>query len=348
MMLQESEIVGRDETFTEIVQTAQRVAHNSKMTILIRGESGTGKELIARLIHTSCQSNQPFVDINCSAIPESLLEAELFGYEKGAFTDAKIQKNGLFELADGGILFLDEIGNMSLKLQAKLLRVIDQKSFMRVGGTEEIRVTVKILAATNVDLEEAVSEGTFREDLYFRLNVISLQLPPLRERGEDIVLLARYFLEQFNSEYERDIRGFTPGAKQLLLGYSWPGNVRELKNVIEKAVFLATEKILRPEHLDIDRRIEDRRTPVARTSMVVTPLGDVTFNLPPWGLPLEDVERKLIEETLRMCRWNVSEASRLLKITRDRLRYRMKKFGLNSAPFKAKIDNQKVSTIPQL
>jgi two-component system response regulator AtoC len=330
-MLSDVEIVGKNEKFVEVVQTAKRVAKTSRMTVLIRGESGTGKELIARLVHQYSRLNTPFVDINCSAIPENLLEAELFGYERGAFTDAKIQKNGLFELADGGILFLDEIGNMSLKLQSKLLRVIDQMTFMRVGGTEEIRVTVKIVAATNVDLERAVSEKSFREDLYFRLNVISLQIPPLRERGDDAILLAEYFLEQFNVEYERDIKGFDIGAKQLIMGYSWPGNVRELKNVIEKAVFLATERMLRPEHLDIDRRIADRRTPVTKVPMVVTPLGEVSFNLPPWGLALEDVERKLIEETLQLCRWNVSEAARMLRITRDRLRYRMKKFGLPSS-----------------
>ena len=347
-MLSEFEIIGKSKKFVDVVQTTKKVAQNSKMTVLIRGESGTGKELIARLIHIHGEQTTPFVDINCSAIPETLLEAELFGYEKGAFTDAKIQKNGLFELADGGILFLDEIGNMSLKLQSKLLRVIDQKTFMRVGGTEEIKVTVKIVAATNVDLEKAVSEGAFREDLYFRLNVISLRIPPLRERGDDAILLAEYFLEQFNAEYERDIEGFTTGAKQLLTNYSWPGNVRELKNVIEKAVFLASERVLKPEHLDIDRRIADRRTPVIRAPMEVTPLGEVTFNMPPWGLALEDVERKLIDETLKMCRWNVSEAARMLRITRDRLRYRMKKFGLVAAPHKINQSPVESGNIPQV
>ena len=343
----EVDIVGKDKRLLEIIETAKKAARNSKMTVLIRGESGTGKELIARLIHKYGRPDQPFVDINCSTIPENLLEAELFGYEKGAFTDAKIQKNGLFELADGGILFLDEIGTMSLKLQAKILRAIEEKRFMRIGGSQEIQVTVRILAATNLDLENAVSQGNFREDLYYRLNVINLQLPPLRERGEDVTLLAHHFLDQFNVEYERDIEGYTKEATGLLRSYSWPGNVRELKNAVEKAVFLASEKLLKPEYFDIDRRVKERRTTVARTPMEVSPWSEVTFNIPPWGLPLADVERKLIEETLKMCHWNVSEASRLLRITRDRLRYRMKRYGLDKTPSKRKDEIEELSNIPQ-
>ncbi|UCE19015.1 MAG: sigma-54-dependent Fis family transcriptional regulator [Gemmatimonadota bacterium] len=343
----EINIVGEDKRLLEIIETAKKAARNSKMTVLIRGESGTGKELIARLIHKYGRPEQPFVDVNCSTIPENLLEAELFGYERGAFTDAKIQKNGLFELAHGGILFMDEIGTMSLKLQSKILRAIEEKRFMRIGGSEEIRVTVRILAATNIDLEKAVNEGTFREDLYYRLNVISLHLPPLRERGEDVLLLADHFLDQFNSEYERDIEGFSKGAKGLLRSYSWPGNVRELKNAIEKGVFLAGEKLLKPQNFDIDRRIKDRRSQVPRPPMEISPWGDVTFNIPPWGLPLADVERKLIEETLNMCHWNVSEAARFLRITRDRLRYRMKRYGLDKTTSNSTEPVEELSNTPQ-
>ncbi|UCE18373.1 MAG: sigma 54-interacting transcriptional regulator [Gemmatimonadota bacterium] len=324
-------IVCRHDAMRELIEKSERIAQNPHITVLIRGASGTGKELIARLIHSRGPSNAgPFVEINCSAIPDTLLEAELFGHEKGAFTDAKIKKKGLFELADGGTVFLDEIGTMSMKLQSKLLRVIEEKRFMRLGGTEEIEVSVRIIAATNIDLEKALEDGTFREDLYYRLNVIYLELPLLRDRGDDVILLAEHFLNRFSSEYNRDIRGLSPEAKQVLSEYAWPGNVRELKNTIERAVFMGSGDVIEPEHLEITRRVREPLSKASMSPVTVTSTGKIEINFPSSGISLEAVEQRLIQSALEACRWNVSQAAKLLSLSRDTLRYRIKKFDLDS------------------
>ena len=326
-----AKIVCRHSTMRELIEKSERIAQNPYITVLIRGASGTGKELIARLIHSRGPSNAgPFVEINCSAIPDTLLEAELFGHEKGAFTDAKIKKKGLFELADGGTVFLDEIGTMSMKLQSKLLRVIEEKRFMRLGGTEEIEVSVRIIAATNIDLEKALADGTFREDLYYRLNVIYLELPLLRERGDDIILLAEYFLRRFASEYNRDIQGLAPAAKNVLMEYTWPGNVRELKNTMERAVFMGTGDMIEPEQLEITRRVREPITSARTSPVAITSPDEIDITFPPGGISLEAVEQRLIQAALERCRWNVSQTAKLLSLSRDTLRYRIKKYGLDS------------------
>lgn len=327
------QIVYYHASMRELIDRSKRIAQNPNVTVLIRGDSGTGKELIARLIHLRGPTGSgPFVEINCSAIPETLLEAELFGHEKGAFTDAKIRKKGLFELADGGTVFLDEIGSMSLKLQSKLLRVIEEKRFMHVGGIEEIEVSVRIIAATNVNLEKALDEGTFREDLYYRLNVISLELPPLRERKDDIILLAEHFIKRFSSEYNREITGLAKEAEEMLIQYDWPGNVRELKNTIERAVFLGNGDIIEPDQLEITRRIRQTMPSATKSPVAVNSGGEIEIHIPPGGISLETVERKLIENALQNCRWNVSQAAKILSLSRDTMRYRIKKYNLDSQP----------------
>jgi two-component system response regulator AtoC len=326
-----AKIVCRHPKMREVIEKSEKIAQNPNITVLIRGASGTGKELIARLIHTRGPTNAgPFVEINCSAIPDTLLEAELFGHEKGAFTDAKIRKKGLFELADGGTVFLDEIGTMSMKLQSKLLRVIEEKRFMRLGGTEEIEVSVRMIAATNVDLERALTDGTFREDLYYRLNVISIELPLLREREDDILLLAEFFARRFAREYNREVTELSSETKKMLMDYTWPGNVRELKNTIERAVFLGTSDVIEPEHLEITRRFREPLATASASPVELGAGGEVTITIPPGGIALEAVERKLIESALHHCRWNVSQAAKILALSRDTLRYRIKKYGLDT------------------
>lgn len=326
-----AKIVCRHEKMRDVLEKCEKIAQNPNITVLIRGASGTGKELIARLVHTRGPTNAgPFVEINCSAIPDTLLEAELFGHEKGAFTDAKIRKKGLFELADGGTVFLDEIGTMSMKLQSKLLRVIEEKRFMRLGGTEEIEVSVRMIAATNVDLEKALSDGTFREDLYYRLNVISIELPLLRDRGDDTILLAEFFAHRFSTEYNRDVTVLTPETKKMLMDYNWPGNVRELKNTIERAVFMGTSNVIEPEQLEITRRVREPLSTASTSPVEIGAGGEISITIPPGGLALEDVERTLIETALVQCRWNVSQAAKILSLSRDTLRYRIKKYGLDT------------------
>lgn len=325
-----SSIVGESPVIQQVFEMMERISY-ATATVLIRGESGTGKELVAREIHhNSPTAGHPFVEINCSAIPDNLLEAELFGYEKGAFTDAKIQKKGLLELADEGTLFLDEVGLMSLELQAKLLRVLERQSFRRLGGTKEIFVRTRFIAATSVDLEKTVDEGSFREDLYYRLNVLPIYLPPLKERGEDIILLTTYYLEQYSREHGRGRCKLSPQAEALLTAYDWPGNVRELKNVIERAVLLSAGETIWPESFSIDRRKRDIRPQTSSAPVEVTPIGDIKVSFPQWGISLDDMERKLIEEALKTKEGNIAEAARLLHITRNTLRYRMKKYGLSA------------------
>jgi len=325
-----SSIVGESPVMQQVFEMMERISY-ATATVLIRGESGTGKELVAQEIHrNSPTAGHPFVEINCSAIPDNLLETELFGYERGAFTDAKIRKKGLLELADGGTLFLDEVVLMSLGLQAKLLRVLERQSFRRLGGTKEIHVTTRFIAATNADLEKMVEEGSFREDLYYRLNVIPIYLPPLRERGEDIILLADNYLEQYSREHGRGRCMLSPQAEDLLRAYDWPGNVRELKNVAERAVLLGSGETIWPEDLSIDRRRKGIRSQTSAAPVEVTSIGDIKVSFPQWGISLDDVERKLIEEALKVKGGNVTEAAKLLHITRNTLRYRTNKYGLSA------------------
>jgi DNA-binding NtrC family response regulator len=315
-------IIGESREMKDVLQIARRVVETGASPVLIRGETGTGKELVARAIHyNGPRADQPFVEINCTAIPETLLEAELFGHERGAFTDAKRQKKGLFELADGGTLFLDEIGKMSVNLQIKLLKAIEDKCFRRLGGTSDIRVRVNILAATNIDLEEALRQGTFREDLYFRLNLVSIEVPPLRERSRDVLLLATAFIGKFNEEYGKSVGGLTPKAEECLLNYSWPGNVRELKNVIERAVLLGTGSEVDLDSLPPALRKGERAKLRDRREGIVIPV-------PPGGISLADAEKMLIEAILELTAWNKSKTARMLKISRPRLARKIEKYGI--------------------
>jgi transcriptional regulator with PAS, ATPase and Fis domain len=322
-------LVGRHPSLRRIFSEVEKVARIPGITVLITGESGTGKELIAKALHRlTFDQERPFVEVNSSAIPESLLEAELFGHERGAFTDAKTQRKGLLEAAHGGTLFLDEIGHMSPNLQIKLLKVIEEKSFRPLGSTEEKKVTVRIVAATNLDLEQAVREGRFRHDLYYRLSVFSIHIPPLRERESDILLLAEYFLERFSRQHHAAAKRFSPEARQLLLDYSWPGNVRELKNVIERAVLINGHQTLYPEDLLADRRLGERRRSESHAVVYLHEGRDLRVKLPPQGLDLATLEKEVLREALVQMKGNLSRAARLLGLSRDTLRYRVKKYDL--------------------
>ena len=324
-------IIGNSPQMKSVLATVARMAKVGSATTLIRGESGTGKELIARAIHfNSPRSDYPFVEVNCTAIPETLLEDELFGHEKGAYTDARTQRKGLLELADGGTLFLDEVGHINQALQVKLLQVLETQAFRRLGGTEEVQVSTRIVAATNRDLEKALENDSFREDLYYRLNVISIYLPPLRERGDDIIHIAEYYINHYNREYDRNISGLSPESKAILKQYHWPGNVRELKNAIERAILLGDEDIIQPKNLLIDHRPKEQRTQVTKPTVEIADTGEVKVAFPSGGISIEAVEKKLIEEALRATRWNTSKAAQLLHLSRDTLRYRMKKYDLDS------------------
>ncbi len=310
-------MIGFSPPMLKIFETIPKIAQSSRTTVLITGESGTGKELAARAIHSlSDRSEYPLMMVNFSALSETLIESELFGHEKGAFTDARTQKKGLFELADKGSIFLDEIGDTSLKTQVKLLRVLEQKTFQRVGGTADITVDVRIIAATNQSLENLISAERFRSDLYYRLNVVTIEMPPLRERGEDIIRLAEYFLEEYNVKFHKQFRGFTPDAQVLFTGYPWPGNVRELRNVLERTILLSDEEYISPKHL----------------GMLKLPKGQMMKSAPADAgadtLSLYDLEKQALEQALMKAGNNQSQAAKILKITRDTLRYRMKKYGL--------------------
>jgi PAS domain S-box-containing protein len=316
------EVIAESQSMRDVMNFVRRVAASEAGTILLEGENGTGKDLIAKTLHhQSLRQAEPFIAINCAAIPETLLESELFGYEKGAFTDARQQKRGLFELADKGTLFLDEIGEIPLMLQAKLLRVLEEQCFRRLGGLKDIHVDLRVVAATNKNLREAVQEGAFRQDLYFRLNVIHVTIPPLRERPEDIPPLADFFIEHYNRKFKRQIQGFTEDARRLLLAHDWPGNVRELRNAIERAMILEESSLIRPASFPaaIHRGGGLTAPPAAAATAPVFPDS---------GLSLEDNERQLIVRALGRTAGNQTQAARLLKITRDTLRYKMKKFKL--------------------
>lgn len=305
----------------EVIKTALKVA-STKATVLLRGESGTGKELLAKAIHfTSPRANNPFIAINCAAIPESLLEAELFGYEKGAFTGAYTSKKGKFELADEGTLFLDEIGDLPLSLQAKILRVLQEQSFERLGGTKSIKVDVRIIAATHKNLEEMVEKGLFREDLYWRLNVVPLFIPPLRERKEDIPLLIEHFLQKFNHYYAKNVK-FTSEAIEKLIHYPFPGNVRELENLVERLVLLSEKDSI--ESFEVEKFLIYKNFSQSLDQTNLNPKSSSTSK----GLlnEIEALEKQKILKALRECNFNQSKAAKILGLTRRQLNYRLKKY----------------------
>ena len=306
-------MVGESEPMQRLYSLVDMVA-DSDVTVLLIGESGTGKELVARAIHhKSHRADGPFVTLNCGALPENLFESELFGYEKGAFTGATMNKMGRFELADGGTLLLDEVGELSLKSQVDFLRVLETKEFRRLGGTKIVKVDTRIIAATNRNLEEAVKRGDFREDLYYRLNVVPIRLPPLRERGEDIPLLADRFLEEFSAQHHREPKEVSREAMRLLRLYAWPGNIRQLRNLIERMVVTVKDPLLQPEHLpeEIQASREDART------MVVS-----------LGSSLKEIEREAIRRTLAEVTNHREKAAKLLGISLRALQYKIKEYGI--------------------
>jgi DNA-binding NtrC family response regulator len=313
-------LVGESEPIRDAIALMKKVAGSPATTILFQGESGTGKDLFAKAIHFySSRADRPFLAVNCAALPDNLVESELFGYERGAFTDARQQKKGLLELADGGTVFLDEIGEMPMGLQAKLLRVLEEQSFKRVGGVQDVRVDVRIIASSNRDLKKMVEEGKFRQDLFYRLNVITITLPPLRDRGNDVELLCRYFVNDYNARFGKNVAGLTPEAQRVLSRYHWPGNVRELKNLIERAMILEDGTQIGTDALPLD---------IAEAPSRGADAGAPDIALPDKGTSLERVEEELIRQALSRTRGNQTRAAKLLNISRDALRYKMKKFQL--------------------
>ena len=307
-----SKIIGKSGKLSEMMQIINQVA-STKASVLITGESGTGKELVAdAIVSLSDRKDKPFIKVHCASLSESLLESELFGHEKGAFTGATAQKRGRFELADGGTIFLDEIGEINPSTQVKILRVLQEREFERVGGEKTIKVDVRVIAATNRNLLEEVKKGAFREDLYYRLNVVHIEVPPLRERKEDIELLALNFLDQFNKEDGRKIEGISSQARKALLSYDWPGNIRELKNSIESSVVLARGNIIQLEDL-----------PAQITSQVAENKSSITIDLP---VTMEEAERKIILSTIEYCAGNKSRASELLEIGRKTLHRKLNEY----------------------
>ena len=319
------ELIGESAPMVGLKTKIERIARSRVPSILVTGESGTGKELVARCLHRAMNDTAegryaPFIAVNCSALPDALLESELFGYEKGSFTDAKSDKKGIFELASGGTMLLDEIGEMKLDLQSKLLRVLEERTVRRIGGHGELPIDVTVIATTNRDLADGVEKGDFRKDLFYRLNTFSLNVPPLRERKEDIPVLSRHFLGHFAARYRnKALQGISPEAAGLLSAYHWPGNVRELKNVIERIVVLENAEMILSEHL-----------PREILSHTVTggSQGEKRFVLPEGGVSLDDLEKDLIQQALEKAKDNKTLAAKLLNISRDSLRYQIKKFGL--------------------
>jgi transcriptional regulator with GAF, ATPase, and Fis domain len=321
-------IIGNSDKMKQIHKIVDQVAKSSATSVLIEGESGTGKELIANIIHyKSDRFDKPFMEINCAALPETLLESELFGHVKGAFTDAKVQKKGLLELADKGTVFLDEVGEMSLTTQVKLLRVLEKMTFKRVGGTKDIVVDVRIISATNKDLSKAVKDFVFREDLYYRLKVVPILLPSLRERAGDILILAKFFIREYNKMFGKDFKRITPEAEELLLKYPWPGNIRELKNLVERTVLLEEGEDITADILPVHLKASQSK------SSIIADLEEILKGqISPQGILfneiIENVEKSLIMKALLETNWNQSETAELLNIKRDKLRYRIKLFGL--------------------
>ena len=308
------EMVVESPVTRDLVRFAEKIARSGATTVLIEGESGVGKDVFARFLHeNSKRADQPFVAVNCAAIPETLIESEVFGYEKGAFTDARSQKKGVLDLADGGTVFLDEIGELQPHLQAKLLRVLEDQTFRRLGGVQDVEVDLRIITATNCDLAKAVAEGRFREDLYYRLNVIHIDIPPVRERSEDILPLAKFFIERYNDRFDRTVEGLEPEAAAMLLRYDWPGNVREIRNVIERAMVLEESDRIQPESLTMGARRPAKEEPAPQADS---------------GTSLEAVERSMLEQALAAAGGNQTRAAKILGISRDTLRYRVKKHGI--------------------
>jgi DNA-binding NtrC family response regulator len=319
------EIVGESSVIRELEEKIEKIARARVSNILVTGESGTGKELVARRIHklmsdTESSWNAPFISVNCAAMPESLLESQLFGYEKGSFTDAKSDKKGLFEMAKGGAILLDEIGDMKLDLQSKLLRVLEDRKIRRIGGKGEIAVEATVIATTNRNLSEAVGNGEFRKDLFFRLTTFYLHILPLSKRKGDIPLLARHFLTHFAQKYNKKrIKGFAPEAEKLMINYAWPGNVRELKNLVERFVVLEDAEVIAAQHMP---------KWIFGDTLGANQLTDDKISLPDSGISLEDVEKDLIRQALEKSNNNKTLAAKLLNISYDTLRYQVKKFGL--------------------
>ena len=307
-------IVGISDPIAALRNLVAKVATSPASTVLLTGESGTGKDLVAKVLHySSDRAYRPFMNITCSALPEALLESELFGHERGAFTDARAQKRGMLESADGGTVFLDEIGEMVPALQAKLLRFLEEKAFKRVGATTDVHVDVRVIAATNRNLEDEVAKGRFRQDLFYRLNVLPIALPPLRAHVEDIPVLAAFFVDGFNREFRKSVLGSTQASIRLLQSYGWPGNVRELRNVIERAMLLCES---------------DRLEPSDFAALRVAAVAGEGFELPANGLDLEQVERQFVVQALKRSGGNQTKAAALLGLNRDQIRYRIEKFGL--------------------
>ncbi len=312
------QIIGESPAMEKAIELARRVASSEVGSILLHGETGTGKDLFARAIHSASERRDaPYLAINCAALPANLIESELFGYEKGAFTDAKQRKEGLFEQAQGGTIFLDEIGELELGLQAKLLRVLEENTFRRVGGLKDLPLDVRVVAASNRDLKQEAEEQRFRLDLYFRLSVIRVDIPPLRERGKDIILLANHYIEKTNQKRGvKKLRGLAKETEQIFLNYKWLGNVRELRNVIERASILEDGETVTTEHLPAD---------LIGQSFSETSQKNLNFILPDEGIPLEEVELILAKQAMERMDGNLTRAARLLHISRDQLRYRLKK-----------------------
>jgi len=319
------QIVGSSASMREMLGLARKVAESEVSSVLLQGESGTGKDLVAKAIHYhSSRADNPFIAINCAALPGTLIESELFGYEKGAFTDAKARKEGLFEQAESGTLFLDEIGELELSLQAKLLRVLEEGSFRRVGGLKDLPLDVRVIAASNRDLKKESEEGRFRADLFYRLSVIQIDIPPLRDRGDDIRALAEHYITSFRSRLRKQVDGISPEALDAFANYQWPGNVRELRNVIERAIILEDGDEITLKYLPRALTGETRSTIDGRIDHQNDPV-----RLPSNGLSLDDVEMSLVRQALERSGGNQTKAAELLDISRDQLRYRMKKLEEN-------------------
>jgi len=319
-------VITKNAAVRQLLEVVRKAAESDHTTILIQGESGTGKGLFARAIHyASPRASQPLLELNCATLPDPLLESELFGFEPGAFTDARRRKEGLLERAHGGTLFLDEIGNMSASVQAKLLRVLEEGTFMRLGGTRSIKVDVRLVAATNANLKEAVAEGRFREDLFYRLNVVPIFIPPLRERPEDILPLALHLVQRFNHELKKNFLGFTPQAAELLQHYSWPGNIRELKNVIERTMILSPEGNIEAIHLPAEIRESKSAPSVAASPAMHTPAAKRTFS------SLRELEDNYIQEVLAATGNNKTQAARILGIHPTSLMRKLKKESTQSS-----------------
>ncbi|HVG33697.1 MAG TPA: sigma-54 dependent transcriptional regulator [Pyrinomonadaceae bacterium] len=322
------EIISASAEMEAVKKMILKVAR-SNSTVLIRGESGTGKELIARAIHNqSPRAEEMFQAVNCAAINENLLESELFGHEKGSFTGAHAEKKGLFEVADRGTLFLDEIAELDIGMQAKLLRALQEREIRRVGGTRPIKIDVRVVAATNRDLRAMVSDGRFRDDLYYRINVLSVDVPPLRERRDDIPVLINYFLRKHTRNSSHLVRGLAPETRRLLMDYSWPGNVRQLESAIERAILLCETDLIQVEDLPLEVRQESR------------PTAEGAFKLPPEGIAFEDVERDLIMQAMEQTDYNITKAAKLLGLTFRTLQYRLEKFGIKK-PEKERDEEQR-------